>query len=39
MHTYLLDMLVCPACHGNLTWEIADQEGERITKEVTCPTE
>lgn len=30
MHTYLLEMLQCPACHGALDWTISEQDGERI---------
>ena len=30
MHTYLLEMLQCPACHKALEWTISEQDGERI---------
>ena len=30
MHTYLLEMLQCPACHEALEWTISEQDGERI---------
>ena len=42
MHSYLLDRLVCPICHSDLRWNIAEAIGERIeTAEafcVACPT-
>ncbi|MBU0596282.1 methyltransferase domain-containing protein [Candidatus Bipolaricaulota bacterium] len=30
MHSYLLGMLECPACHGDLSWSIAQQRRDRI---------
>lgn len=37
MHTYLVDMLACPVCHGSLDCQIADQSGDRIeTGEARC---
>jgi uncharacterized protein YbaR (Trm112 family) len=30
MHTYLMEMLVCPVCHGKLTWDIIDRTGDRV---------
>lgn len=37
MHTYLIEMLECPACHGKLDWDIAEQNETRIeTAEAHC---
>lgn len=37
MHTYLIEMLECPACHGKLKWNITEQNKERIeTAEAKC---
>jgi uncharacterized protein YbaR (Trm112 family) len=37
MHTYLIEMLACPACHGKLAWHIADRTRDRIeTGEARC---
>ena len=37
MHTYLIEMLECPACHGELGWNIVERQGERIAAaEATC---
>lgn len=37
MHTYLIEMLECPACHGTLDWSITEQDENRIkTAEVLC---
>ena len=37
MHTYLIEMLECPACHGKLDWDITEQSGNRIeTAEARC---
>ncbi len=37
MHTYLLEMLECPVCHGELEWEISQREGQRIERaEARC---
>ncbi|MBN1317705.1 MAG: hypothetical protein JXA42_19635 [Anaerolineales bacterium] len=30
MHTYLLEMLVCPSCRGKLEWEIKESSAGRI---------
>jgi uncharacterized protein YbaR (Trm112 family) len=30
VHTYLVDMLQCPACHGELAWDITDRSPDRI---------
>lgn len=30
MHTYLVEMLECPSCHGALTWTITNGDGDRI---------
>ena len=30
MHTYLMDMLQCPACHGELAWDVADRSQGRV---------
>jgi uncharacterized protein YbaR (Trm112 family)/SAM-dependent methyltransferase len=30
MHTYLLEMLQCPACQGELAWRILEQAADRI---------
>lgn len=38
MHTYLIDMLECPACHADLEWKIGERAERRIiTAEATCP--
>jgi len=37
MHTYLIEMLECPACRGELKWNIAEHRGNRIeTAEARC---
>jgi uncharacterized protein YbaR (Trm112 family) len=37
MHTYLIDRLECPACHGGLDWNIGERHQDRITAaEATC---
>jgi uncharacterized protein YbaR (Trm112 family)/SAM-dependent methyltransferase len=37
MHTYLIEMLECPACHSKLDWTIAEQHENRIeTAEAHC---
>ena len=39
MHGYLIEMLECPVCHGELHWTIMEQRGERIeTAEARCMT-
>jgi uncharacterized protein YbaR (Trm112 family) len=35
MHTYLIKMLECPVCHGELEWEIFQRIGERIERAET----
>lgn len=30
MHKYLIDLLVCPVCHGELAWKIEKQRDDRI---------
>lgn len=30
MHDYLMELLVCPACHGQLTWEVMERQGNDI---------
>jgi len=30
MHTHLINILECPACHGSLTWAISAQREDRI---------
>lgn len=38
MHTYLIEMLECPACHAELVWSITEQNGDRIeSAEAHCP--
>ena len=37
MHDYLIDMLQCPACHGDLDWRIDERRGKRVeTAEAEC---
>ena len=37
MHDYLIDMLECPACRGELAWRIDDRRGSRVeTAEARC---
>ncbi len=39
MHRFLLDMLICPACHSALQWAISSEEDHRIeAAEAACPT-
>ncbi|MDA0336468.1 MAG: hypothetical protein O2782_14995, partial [bacterium] len=39
MHDSLIDMLECPACHGELAWQIGEQREGRIeTAEAECRT-
>ncbi|HLO33112.1 MAG TPA: methyltransferase domain-containing protein [Anaerolineales bacterium] len=39
MHTYLIEMLECPACHGKLDWSIAEQNENHIeAAEAHCNT-
>jgi uncharacterized protein YbaR (Trm112 family) len=38
VHDYLIEMLECPACHGELAWTLAERRGNRIeTAEAYCP--
>ena len=30
MHKYLIDILTCPVCHGELNWRITQQTNERV---------
>lgn len=32
MHSYLIDMLECPVCHGSLSWDVSHQQDERIVE-------
>jgi uncharacterized protein YbaR (Trm112 family)/protein-L-isoaspartate O-methyltransferase len=37
MHKTVIDLLICPLCHGTLTWTIEDQDEQRIlTAEAHC---
>jgi uncharacterized protein YbaR (Trm112 family) len=37
MHDYLIEMLACPACHGELTWTVTERRGDRVeTAEARC---
>jgi uncharacterized protein YbaR (Trm112 family) len=37
MQTYLIEMLVCPVCHGDLDWTINERSGDRIeTAQANC---
>ena len=37
MHTIFLDLLECPACHGSLAWDIAEEQAGRIEEaEAQC---
>jgi uncharacterized protein YbaR (Trm112 family) len=37
MHTYLIDMLECPVCHGELKWKIGERAEQRIiAAKATC---
>ncbi len=39
MQDYLMEILVCPACHASLTWQIEDRRGDRIeTGAAACET-
>lgn len=35
MHTYLIEMLECPACHSKLDWDITEQSENRIEMAAT----
>ncbi|MFN8421597.1 MAG: hypothetical protein U0528_20475 [Anaerolineae bacterium] len=34
MHTFLLDLLVCPTCHHELTWTQVVRDGDRVNSAV-----
>lgn len=37
MHTYLIDMLECPSCHGDLEWTITERNRHRVEMaDVSC---
>lgn len=37
MHRYLIEMLECPSCHGELDWDISQALGDRVEfAQVTC---
>lgn len=37
MESYVIDLLACPICHGDLTWKITEGQGERIeSADATC---
>ena len=37
MQEFLIEMLECPSCHGELNWKIIQHQGDRIEKaEVNC---
>ena len=36
MHSYLLEMLECPNCHGRLDWNISEQSDGRIEVAEAC---
>jgi len=37
MHDYLIEMLECPTCHGELTWTVTQSLGSRIEEaEASC---
>jgi len=39
LHKFLVDMLICPACHGALRWAIGREENHRIeAAEAACST-
>ena len=39
MHSYLLEMLECPKCHGKLDWNISEQSSDRIEVAEACCNE
>lgn len=39
MHTFLLDMLICPACHGFLDWHIEEDDGRHIEEAIASCTD
>lgn len=37
MESYVIDLLACPICHGELTWAITEGQGEHIASaDATC---
>ncbi|MBZ0315576.1 MAG: methyltransferase domain-containing protein [Anaerolineae bacterium] len=37
MESYVIDLLACPICHGDLAWKIMEGQGERIeSADATC---
>ena len=37
MHSFVAEMLQCPACHGGLTWQVDSRENERVVHaEASC---
>ena len=37
MQTYLVDLLACPACHGELDWDITERHDDCIeTADARC---
>lgn len=37
MESYVIDLLACPICHGDLAWKITARQGERIeSANATC---
>ncbi len=38
MHDYLMELLVCPACHGELVWAVTERQGNDIVSgRAECP--
>ena len=37
MQSYLVEILACPVCHGELKWEVSERRGEQVeTAEAHC---
>jgi uncharacterized protein YbaR (Trm112 family) len=37
MQSYLVEILACPVCHGELKWEVSERRGEQVeTAEARC---
>jgi uncharacterized protein YbaR (Trm112 family) len=37
MQEFLIEMLECPSCHGELNWKVIQHKGDRIEEaEVNC---
>ena len=34
MHSYLINLLECPSCHGSLAWNISSQKDDRIIEAI-----